>query len=72
MSLAGTDSSMPSSSNLPTYLRHEIMKGTLPGPWNARLVMRGNTSPVEMARSEIVPIFSPVASTTGFPVICDR
>ena len=45
------------------------MNGTLPGPWKARLVMRGNTSPVEMARSEIVPIFSPVASTTGFPII---
>ena len=41
----------------------------LAGPWNARLVMRGKTSPVEMARSEMVPIFSPLASTTGFPII---
>ena len=45
------------------------MNGTLPGPWKAKLVMRGNTSPVEIARSEIVPIFSPVASVTGFPII---
>ena len=67
--MASTDSVMPSSSNWSTYLRHEIMKGTFPGPWNARLVMRGNTSPVEMARSEMVPIFSPLASTTGFPII---
>ena len=69
MSCDSTDNLMPSSSNSSTYLRHEIMNGTLPGPWNARLVMRGNTSPVEMARSEIVPIFSPFASTTGFPII---
>ena len=69
MSCAGTDSLMPSSSNSSTYLRHEIMNGTLPGPWKARLVMRGNTSPVEMARSEMVPIFSPWVSTTGFPII---
>ena len=45
------------------------MNGILPGPWKARLVMRGNTSPVEMARSDTVPIFSPVQSTTGFPSI---
>ena len=69
MSWACTVSVMPSSSNSPTYLRHEIMNGTLPGPWNARLVMRGNTSPVDMARSDIVPIFSPVQSITGFPII---
>ena len=31
--------------------------------------MRGNTSPVEMARSEMVPIYSPWVSTTGFPII---
>ena len=39
---------MPSSSNSSTYFRQEIMKGTLPGPWKARLVMRGKTSPVEI------------------------
>ena len=32
----------------------------------------GKTSPVEIARSEIVPIFSPAESTTGFPSIWDR
>ena len=72
MSGESTESLMPSSSNSSTYFRQEIMKGTLPGPWKARLVIRGNTSPVEIARSEIVPIFSPAESTTGFPSIWDR
>lgn len=48
---------MPSSVNSLTYLRHEIMKGVFPGPKKARLVIRGKTSPVCMARSEIDPIF---------------
>ena len=69
MSCASALRVIPSSSNVSTYLRHEIMNGTLPGPWKARLVMRGNTSPVEMARSEMVPIFSPWMSKTGFPII---
>ena len=69
MSWASTDSVMPSSSKVSTYLRHEIMNGTRPGPWKARLVMRGKTSPVEMARSDMVPSRSPWASTTGSPII---
>src|SRR5450759_1354681 len=59
---------MRSSSSSATNLRHDSMNGVLPGPTNARAVTRGNTSPGAMARSEIVPIVSPVASTTGFPM----
>ena len=50
------------SSNEPTYLRHEIMKGVLPGPSTASAVTRGKTSPVAMPRSFTRPIFSPLTS----------
>ncbi len=55
------------SSKVSTYLRHESMKGVLPGPTMARLVTRGKTSPVAMPRSLTLPICSPSRSYTGFP-----
>ena len=55
-----------------TYLRHESMNGVLSGPLNASEVTRGKTSPVAIAMSLMVPISSPVASTTGLPSIWDR
>ena len=66
--LSVTSSSLKSS----TYLRQLIMNGVRPGPRNASDVMRGNTSPVEMARSDTVPSFSPVESYTGRPSMLVR
>jgi hypothetical protein len=48
------------------------MNGVLSGPWNASDVTRGNTSPVAMAMSLIVPISVPEASTTGVPSMLVR
>ena len=67
MSVEGSLRRTTSSSKDSTYLRQLIMKGVLPGPWKARLVTRGKTSPVAMPRSFTVPIVSPVLSITGFP-----
>ena len=72
MSVAGTPRRTQESSKVSTYLRHEIMNGVLPGPWNASDVTRGNTSRVAMPRSFTTPIFSPLASKTGLPSIWDR
>ena len=72
MSVAGYLRYTPSSSKRSTYLRQLIMKGVLPGPWNASAVTRGKTSPVAMPRSLTMPIFSPAASTTGSFSISER
>ena len=58
---------MRSPPNSSTYLRHDSMNGARSGPWKARAVTRGKTSPVAMARSLMVPISSPEASITGLP-----
>ena len=49
-----------------------IMNGVRPGPLKASDVMRGNTSPVEMARSDTTPSFSPAESYTGRPSMLER
>ena len=72
MSVEGTFRWTSPSPNESTYLRHEIMKGVLPGPWKARDVTRGKTSPVAMPRSLTTPIFSPSESITGLPSSWDR
>ena len=72
MSVAGTARRTSLSSNVSTYLRQLIMNGVLPGPWSASDVTRGKTSRVAMPRSFTTPIFSPLASRTGFPSIWDR
>ena len=72
MSVAGYLRYTPSSSKRSTYLRHEIIKGVLPGPWKANAVTRGKTSPVAMPKSFTTPIFSPAASTTGSLSISEK
>ena len=72
MSVAGTARRTSVSSNVSTYLRHEIMNGVLPGPWKASDVTRGKTSRVAMPRSLTTPILSPLASRTGLPSSWDR
>ncbi len=72
MSVEGYLRYTPSSSKWSTYLRQEIMKGVLDGPWKANDVTRGKTSPVAMPRSLTTPIFSPVESITGSLSISER